>query len=152
MCYLVSDSLGEPVVGRDSAARGLASASYQRCCDGPGFFESFYRRFFAVCPEAEPRFDRTDFERQNRLLHHAVGVLLVFRQQPAQPAGEPNVLSRIARRHSRADLAIPPALYPPFVDSLIATLQEYDPAFAPEIEDAWRRTLQAGVDYMVSRY
>lgn len=149
MCYLVSDSLGEPVVGRDSAARGLASASYQRCGDRPGFFESFYRRFFAVCPEAKPRFDRTDFDRQNRLLRHAVGVLLVF---PQQPAGEPNVLTRIARRHGRADLAIPPALYPPFVDSLIATLQEYDPAFTPETEDAWRRTLQAGVAYMVSRY
>ena len=134
---------------RDRAARDVASASYQRCCDQPGFFEAFYRRFFAVCPEAEPRFARTDFARQNQLLRHAFGVLLVF---ATQPDGEPTVLSRIAERHSRRDLDVPPSLYPPFVDSMIATVQEFDPDFSPQVEAAWRRTVQRGVTYMISRY
>jgi hemoglobin-like flavoprotein len=136
-------------VSRDSAARDLANASYQRCCETPGFFESFYRNFFAVCPEAEPRFAKTDFERQNKLLRHALGLLLIF---PKQPDGEPTLLTRVAERHSRRDLDVPPSLYPPFVDSLIATVRQYDPAFSPEVEAAWRGTVQKGVQYMISKY
>lgn len=133
----------------EHAARDLASASYQRCCDRPGFFESFYRNFLANCPEAAPRFAGTDFARQNKLLRHAVGILLIF---PHQPDSEPTLLNRIAERHSRRDLDVPPALYPPFVDSLVATVKDYDPEFTPEIGDAWRRTVDKGVKYMVSRY
>jgi hemoglobin-like flavoprotein len=136
-------------VAGDSEARDLASASYQRCCDRPGFFESFYRNFLTVCPEAAPRFARTDFARQNKLLRHAIGVLLIF---PKQPDAEPTLLTRIAERHSRRDLAVPASLYPPFVDSLIATVKQYDPICTPEIEEAWRRTVAKGVQYMVSRY
>lgn len=134
---------------RDSAARDLASASYQRCCETPGFFESFYRNFFAACPEAEPRFARTDFTRQNKLLRHALGLLLAF---PNQPPAEPSLLARVAERHSRRDLDVPARLYPFFVDSLISTVQQHDPDFAPEVEEAWRRTVAKGVQYMLSKY
>jgi len=139
----------KPAVSRDSAARDLASASYQRCCDTPDFFEAFYRNFLAACPEAKPRFANTDFERQNKLLRHALGLLLAF---PNQPATEPTLLTRVAERHSRRDLDVPARLYPSFVDSLIATVKQYDAAFSPEIEDAWRRTVDKGVTYMISRY
>jgi hemoglobin-like flavoprotein len=136
-------------VGRDSAARDMASASYQRCCEQPEFFSGFYRNFFRLCPEAAPRFAHTDFERQNRLLRHAISVLLIF---PKEPDTEPTLLTRIAERHGRGDLAIPASLYPPFVDSLIATVEQYDPAFTPEVADAWRRTVAVGVAYMSSRF
>ena len=136
-------------MGRDSTARELASASYQRCCESPEFFAAFYRTFFRACPAAAPRFAATDFERQHKLLRHAVGVLLIF---PKEPEAEPTVLTRIAERHSRRDLAVPPALYAPFVDSLIATVGQHDPAFTPEIERAWRSTVEKGVAYMTSRY
>ena len=136
-------------MSRDSAARDLASASYQRCCEQPEFFQSFYRNCFAACPEAAPRFARTDFERQNRLLRHALGLLLIF---PKQPELEPSLLARVAGRHSRRDLDVPPSLYPPFVGSLIATVRQYDPDFTPEVEEAWRRTVDKGVQYMTARY
>ena len=136
-------------MSRDSAARDLASLSYQRCCDQPGFFESFYRTFLAASPEAAPRFAHTDFARQNKLLRHAVSVLLIF---PKEPDAEPNLLTRIAERHSRRDLAVPAELYPPFIDSLITTVKQHDPLITPEIEEAWRRTVEKGVKYMVSRY
>jgi hypothetical protein len=136
-------------VGRDSTARELASASYQRCCESPEFFAAFYRNFFQVCPAAAPRFAATDFERQHKLLRHAVGVLLIF---PKEPAVEPTVLTRIAERPTRRDLAVPAALYAPFVDSLIATVWQHDRAFTPEIERAWRGTVEKGVASMTSRY
>ena len=136
-------------MSRDSAARDLASASYQRCCETPQFFDAFYRNFFAACPDAAPRFAHTDFERQHKLLRHALGLLLLF---PKQPENDPTLLARVAERHSRRDLNVPPAFYPPFVDSLIATVKAFDPVFTAEVEEAWRRTVEKGVTYMVSRY
>lgn len=40
-----------------------AKASFRRCCAPPEFFSTSYRNFFANCPEAEPLFAATDFER-----------------------------------------------------------------------------------------
>ncbi len=136
-------------MGRDSAAMEAAQASYQRCNTAPEFFDAFYRTFFKACPEAEPMFAHTDFERQNKLLRHAIGLLLIF---PKQPESEPTILARIAERHSRRDLNVRPSFYPLFVDSLIATVKQYDPAFSPEIEAAWRKTVAQGVEYMTSKY
>jgi hypothetical protein len=116
-------------VGRDSAARELANASYQRCCERPGFFAALCRNFFEACPAAVACFAGTSFERQHRLLRHAVGVLLSF---PNEPKVEPTLLTRIAERHGRRALAVPPSLYAPFVDSSIATVEQHDPAFTPE--------------------
>lgn len=130
-------------------ATDVARASYQRCCTVPEFFESFYRHFFQACPEAEARFANTDFERQNRLLRHAFGLLLIF---PNQPEYEPTLLTRLAERHSRRDLDVDPSLYAFFVDSLIATVQRYDPEFTPAVADAWRTTIAKGIDYMKSKY
>ena len=136
-------------MSRDSAARDLASASYQRCCETPQFFEAFYRNFFTACPEAAPRFAKTDSERQHKLLRHALGLLLLF---PKQPENDHTLPARVAERHSRRDLYIPPSLYPPFEDSLIATVKQFDPAFTMEVEEAWRRTVEKGVRYMISGY
>lgn len=143
----MSDSKADPAVSRETAA--LAKASYERCCTRAEFIPSFYRTFFTNCPAAEPKFATTDFERQNRLLRHAIGLLLIF---PLQPDDEPSLLTRIAERHSSRDLDIDPSLYPSFIDSLIHTVREHDPQFTTEIERAWRATVAKGVAYMQSRY
>ncbi len=127
----------------------LAKASYERCCAAPDFFDAFYHRFLEECPAAIPKFARTDFIRQNKLLRHAFGLLLSFAKQP--PA-ESSLLARVAERHSRRDLNVDASMYTPFVDSLIATVQRYDPKFTPAVEEAWRATLTPGVEYMKSKY
>jgi len=126
-----------------------AQASYRRSCAVPDFFAQFYRTFFAACPEAQPKFAHTNFERQHKLLQHAIGLLLIF---PKQPAGEPGLLSRVAERHSRRDIGVSPAWYAPFVDSLIATVKQVDPEFTTLLEKSWRVTLAPGVDYMKAKY
>jgi hemoglobin-like flavoprotein len=134
-------------------AMALAKASYERCSATQGFFRAFYDDFFddffARCPEAKPRFASTDFDRQNKLLRHAIGLLLIF---PGHPPAEPSVLRRIAERHSRRDLDISPALYAPFLESLIATVRRYDPQCDAAIEQAWRETMGPGVAYMQGSY
>jgi len=130
----------------DTAA---ALASYDRCREAPEFFPTFYQKFLEACPEASAMFAGTDFDRQNRLLRHAIGLLLTF---PNQPRSEPTTLGRLAERHSRRDLNVHPSLYRPFIESLIATVREYDAEFNPEVEAAWRATLALGIEYMQSRY
>ena len=133
----------------DKATTAMAKASYDRCCQAPDFLQAFYRNFLAACPEAVPRFAGTDFDTQTRLLRHAIGLLLIF---PNQPNKEPGLLSRIAERHSRRELNIDPALYRPFVDSLLATVKQYDAQYSPTVETAWRETIKPGVEYMKSKH
>ena len=127
----------------------LAKASYGRCKVANGFFESFYEEFFRVCPPAEPRFAKTDFESQHRLLRHAIGLLLNY---PTQKKSDPPILDRLAQRHSRADLNVEPRLYEGFLEALVNTVARFDPAFTAEIGDAWRTAVTPGMDYMKSKY
>jgi hemoglobin-like flavoprotein len=133
----------------DRETMAVAKASYDRCCGAPHFFQDFYSNFFARCPQARSMFAHTDFERQNKLLRHAFGLLLIF---PNQPAVEPTILARVAERHSRRDLSVDPSLYRPFIDALIDTVQQCDPSCTPAIAEAWRKTVQQGVEYMQAKY
>ncbi len=126
-----------------------AKRSFERCCVDPQFFPMFYQDFFIRCPEARQRFAQTDFERQHKLLRHAINLLLIF---PAQPKEDRTLLDRIAERHSRKDLNINPVLYDPFVESLIQTIARFDPEFTESLELAWRATVAPGVAYMQSKY
>ncbi len=133
----------------DHATMTLAKASYDRCCQAPEFLQTFYKNFLAACPEAVPRFARTNFDQQTKLLKHAIGILLIF---PNQPNKEPNLLSRLAERHSRRDLDINPAWYGPFIGALIATVKQFDGKYSPTVEAAWRETVAPGVEYMRSKH
>lgn len=133
----------------DKATMALAKASYDRCCQAPDFLQAFYRNFLAASPEAARRFDGTDLETQARLLQHAIGLLLIF---PNQPNKEPTLLSRLAERHSRRDLDIAPALYGPFVSALLVTVRQFDGQYSPTVEAAWRETVAPGVEYMKSKH
>ena len=130
-------------------AMAIARASYERCSVAPDFLAAFYARFFELRPEAKPLFAQTAFERQHNLLRHAIGLLLIF---PGQQESDPNILERVAERHSRRELGIDASYYPPFLESLIDTVRRFDPDFTPAVEAAWRATLAPGFAYMQSKY
>jgi hemoglobin-like flavoprotein len=140
-------SKGGKAVDRETIA--AAKASYDRCCATPRFFEDFYGNFFARCPQARAMFAQTDFERQHKLLRHAFGLLLFF---PKEAVSEPTILTRVAERHSRRELGVDPSLYQPFIDALVDTVRHCDPDFTPAVEDAWRKTVRKGVEYMQAKY
>ena len=133
----------------DKATAAAAKASYDRCSEAPDFLQAFYKSFLAACPEAVPRFAHTNFEQQTKLLRHAIGLLLIF---PNQPNKEPTILSRLAERHSRRDLNIDAGFYRPFVDALIDTVKQFDRECTPAVEAAWRATVATGVEYMKSKH
>lgn len=126
-----------------------ARASYERCCQAPEFLRPSSRNFFVAAPHAEAHFANTDFERQSKLLQHAIGLLLSF---PTQTAAEPTILRRVANRHKRDDLDVPPDWYPDSVDALVQTVAEHDDQYSDDIAEAWRTTVSPGIDYMKAQY
>jgi hemoglobin-like flavoprotein len=136
----------------DRANMRLAKASFDRCSAAPDFLGNFYDHFFTTCPEAKRYFVNTDFARQSRLLRDAIGLLLIAPLFATGPEAGSTVLSRVAERHSRRHLGVEPRFYPPFIESLIATVRASDPEFSPEVETAWRAAIAHGVEYMQSRY
>lgn len=125
----------------------VAQESYDRCCAGPGFFDSFYGFLLASDPAIRPMFAHTEFEKQNRLLKHALGLLLIYGRRP-----NPSLLERLAIQHNRQNVNIEPRLYQHFVDSLLTAVRKHDPAFTPEVEAAWRAAVNPGIEYMKSKY
>jgi hemoglobin-like flavoprotein len=121
-------------------------ASYSRCLESPDFLGSFYQEFFKTCPDARALFSHTDFDRQTRLLQHAIGLLIAF---PNEPVDGPSVLDRLAAKHGPKGLNIQPSWYPLFLDSLVRTVARHDPEFSTEIAQAWQDALTPGIDYMV---
>ena len=126
----------------------LFNDSLERTSGSP-FLERFYELFVASSPEVAEKFAHTDFRQQR----HAVKVSLYMMMSAVlgHPEGDVH-LTRIARRHSRAALAIRPELYDLWLDCLIRAVREYDRSFSGETERAWRNVLQRGIEFMKSRY
>jgi hemoglobin-like flavoprotein len=120
-----------------------AQASYARCQQSPEFFRAFYDRFLASDPSIPPYFATTRFEKQDKLLQHGIAMLLIHARR-----ANPNLLSRLVERHGPGDLNIPTRLYPVFVDSLLATVREFDAACDGATEEAWRAALAPGIALM----
>lgn len=124
----------------------IAEESYHRCGHAT-FFHAFYRRLLGADEAIRRKFARTDFEKQNKLLQHGLGLLFIYAKR-----GNPALLERIAARHGPDDVDVPPDLYPVFVDCLIATVREFDSLCSPEVEQAWRSALAPGIAFMSARY
>jgi hemoglobin-like flavoprotein len=126
-------------------------ASLKRCLADSGFLPAFYRLFMESSEEVRRKFAATDFERQNRMVAESLWVMATAAQGlPGSPAR--TGLPEIAERHSRRGLDIRPELYDGWLSCLVAAARLHDPAFSPETETAWRRTLAVGIESMRSRY
>lgn len=124
----------------------IAEESYRRC-QAEAFFRAFYDRFLASDEKVRAKFANTDFTRQIKLLQHSIGLLFVYAKRR-----NPSILERIAARHGRDDVDVPPDLYPLFVESLMATVKAFDPHYGAEVEQAWRMAIAPGIEFMSGWY
>jgi hemoglobin-like flavoprotein len=116
---------------------------------GTKFLERFYELFVASSPEVAEKFAHTDFRKQRRAIK--VSLYMMMSAALGHPEGDVH-LTRIAQLHSRAALAIRPALYDLWLDCLVQAVGEHDRAFSGETERAWRRVMAPGIEFMKSRY
>jgi len=126
----------------------LFNDSIERCSRRPDFMRRFYALFLASSDTVARKFEHTDLKRQARMLKTSLHVMML-----ASGGSERSVhMERLAELHSRAKLDIKPELYDLWLDRLVQAVREIDPLFDPEIETAWRRMLQPGIEFMKSRY
>ena len=124
-------------------------ASYQRCEDAGGFFDTFYDVFFAKSPEIAPKFANADMEKQKQIV--MASVLMMLRLRTKDPVAHRTV-EEIGETHSRQGHDIRPDLYPIWLDALCETLAARDPQFSPELETQWREVMKEGIELIVSKY
>jgi len=120
--------------------------SYKRVSREPGFVNRFYERFMASHPDVPARFDGVDMERQRFLLGRSVTMILQHASGLDQATPH---LTETARRHGPRDLDIPAYLFEQWIDSLIGTVEEFDPGFQPDLERAWRSLLRREVAWFI---
>lgn len=125
----------------------VAQHSYSRCLRDPDFFAVLYEELLASDPRIPPMFEHTEFPRQHRLLQHGLGLMLSYARSPDE-----DLLERIAARHSREGIDVPPEMYDHFVSSLMAAIQRTDPKFDDDVRAAWVEAATPGLDFMKSRY
>jgi hemoglobin-like flavoprotein len=126
----------------------LFNDSIERCSLRPDFLRRFYTLFIGSSKTVAKKFEHTDLRKQARLLKTSLYIMMLASSDAEQVVR----LERLASRHSRAELDIKPELYDLWLDQLVQAVKEFDPMVDAEIETAWRRVLQPGIDYMKSRY
>jgi hemoglobin-like flavoprotein len=131
------------------SAVALYNDSLERCTAQGSFLDRFYAVMTASNEEVAAKFESTNSARQALLLKASLYMMMLVAWQ--HPEGHAH-LERVAQRHSREDLDIRPGLYDAWLDCLIATVEEFDSDFDPEVERAWRQVLAPGIEFMKSRY
>ncbi len=124
--------------------------SYGRCLRDRRFIERFYERFVASHPAIAPLFKDTDMGRQRLALRRGISVAIFH------AAGSP--LSRrsteeMADVHSLKGRApVDPALYPYWIDSMLAVIGETDPEADAALMARWRQAMTVVCDTFTRRY
>lgn len=121
--------------------------SYGRCCNNEQFFIDFYDRFMGSSDEIRAMFVDTDMKQQRHLLRN--GIMQLVLHARGMPDSK---LRALGQSHSRSGYNIRPDLYGLWLEALLDTLRHHDPAFSDDIDSAWRRALQPGIELIRGAY
>lgn len=123
--------------------REVFHASLERALAHPGFLDRFYDAFIGSDAEIESLFRHANMPRLKRKLSNSLR--LITQAIDDQP-GAAEYLELLGRMHQR--LGIEPRHFDGWTRALIGTVSECDAHFMPEVEQAWRRMLDAAVARM----
>ena len=123
--------------------------SYHRCLHSEGFTDTFYDHFVAKSEEVAEKFRATDFTRQKRMLRESLLMMVMFNRDPEGVADDMN---KLAERHSRRGVDIPPHLYNLWLDSLCEAVEQHDNEHTAELAIKWKAAMRAGIDFVISKY
>lgn len=120
-------------------------ASYHRCRESAGFFDTFYDLLLGKSAEIAGMFVNTDFKRQKLMLRESlIEVLNLY-------CGVESVREEIlalGRRH--VELKVRPAHFELWLDALCEAIERHDPEYEPGLKPAWRAALRPAIDLMLS--
>lgn len=113
-----------------------------------GFFDAFYGHFVDSSPEVAEKFANTDMAEQRNMLQVSLDHMIYF----AIDKEETSEIARVASVHAKSRTNIPGYLYELWLDSLLATVSQFDPQYNAEIDAAWREALEPAISYMQRHY
>lgn len=117
--------------------------SFERCCrHGDEFFDTFYATLAIALPPVTELFHGVDMHQQNALIRDGITRLLDYAE--GIPGAETE-LERIHRSHGPEGLDIDPAWYATWMDTLLATVAEFDDQHTPDLIAAWREVVRPGL-------
>ncbi|OGT30526.1 MAG: hypothetical protein A2W28_07810 [Gammaproteobacteria bacterium RBG_16_51_14] len=128
--------------------RKLFNNSFQRAIipDSNSFYKRFYEIFVGSDPRIAELFEKTFMNLQREMLKQSMTYMMSF-SATLEPSDE---MKELAEMHGRGKLNIPANLYEIWLESMIKTVEEFDPKFDENIEIAWRVMMAPGVAYMQS--
>lgn len=118
--------------------------SYQRCRIGVHFLTDFLDHFCATNHRFQERFGAVDTKKQARMLKAS----LVLIQNASALASVRDTVRKLGDKHKEMGLNISEEELDMWVESLLATVEKYDPLYNDVIEKAWRDTLEVGIGIM----
>jgi hemoglobin-like flavoprotein len=127
------------VASSGEACFEAAKASYRRCAQRSEFYATVYEALFSAMPQARAMFKKVSLDRQFDVLRDAIWLLLKYADTP--DVGEPTILSRVARTHSR----ITAEQYDLFRDAILAAVEKHD---GPAMVTHWREAMMPGFEYL----
>ena len=107
------------------------------------FFDLFYLNFTNSSPLIEKAFKNTNMENQKAMLETAITHMVMFFTSKRASKYLIDTASLHKERYQ-----IDFILYELFLDSLINTLEKFDPNFNNQTAVAWRITLAPGIEFM----
>ena len=122
---------------RDSLARSVECET---------FLERFYDLFVGSSPKIAKLFEKTDFERQRKVLKAALYEMLVAAGTTKGPAHDE--LERLAKLHH--EIGVTDDMYQLWLDALVKAAREHDSRFTDELEADWRASLSGPIELMKS--
>jgi Globin len=105
-------------------------ASFDRCGESDGFYDTFYDTFLAKSPDIPALFAHTDFTKQKLLLKATIAIMVRHRIDDERAR---QVLAQVAQTHNRSRQNINPELYRLWLDSLWGFLPNPPIGYIPEI-------------------
>ena len=127
----------------------MVTSSYHRCLHSEEFLDTFYKQFLVKSDEIAEKFRLTDFTRQKRMLRQSLLMMVMFNRDPE---GGTEDMNKLAERHNRRGVNIPPHLYDLWLDSLCEAVALHDEEYTAELANNWRAAMRAGIDFLISKY
>ena len=98
----------------------------------------------ASSPKVAELFQKTDFERQKRMLRDSLYVMLVAAGTTQGPAHDE--IERLAKRHH--ELGVTDDMLALWMNALVTAAREHDTHFTDELESDWRASMSGPIELM----
>jgi len=121
--------------------------SLGRCTVRGGFMACFLERLAASHRDLARAARAADGERQRQVLRRALQMMILYAKGSPMAV---TALDRIAHSPEANGMALRPELYPCWLESLMETVAQFDPAFSPALDKRWREVLGAGLAYLAA--